>query len=787
MVLKGVANRDVDTGITHDFVVVTGFTRKDNGAMGPAETSGEIGLMDFLVGVQDEQLVGLTFNEVMDHLRGVEYPLKLQFIRNRNTVPPDFEGWALSYFPEFGDGEFHEEVRRKVKQTTVFQTYPDELQTNRLKRRYIELRGSELSFYKPAKGGAIQAIRSGFMETIDVQKVRRIKCWNAPDNQRFQVWFLMKFAGGEHVKFVFPSERAVDEWAVAVGQMADVTPSPWEHLGDDPDEEYTEEVVEAKVPDEVVVLKKNEPKHGLQPGERCKVVNIDSLKKIVYVGRLSDGREFGPFRHDELVEAPDDYEIEVPEDGWLRGSILGYTKTMMNSEWERQQARLAAEEARKGNVSALPGGSSSSSSESSAQPNQAGGALSSAAISSAGAASIFGSVSDALSSSMRRKFYFAPSERVLVLRFGNLWYNATVSGVNDDDGSYAVDYEDGDIEERVEAARIMTFKVGESFHFFSFIYLHRFIFLCFVIVPDDAPSSFTKQGYEYEVDDPVEVKRFGQKWYKAVVEGKNMGRPGSDPTYDIRYTDNDDLELMVSISRLRVATGFVYNVNALRKLVPNKPRALAHTTVAASGFGFGGEVSEIQKLQAQLRRLSEATGLSGALGGGGARGKFDSAYHRERRTSPGGGWAEPSHRDGLGEFHKPGKPVKGPPGGKPQFLKNNQPPKGSIAKAPKKKKQGAGGDDAVSRGPNKFDPSVNKAKEKKPSSGKKPREKNVIHGIKLGSKFQKNFEGHGTFVGTVVAYSKEKKYFSVKYTDGDTEELTTDALRELMGMPPRGK
>ena len=143
-------------------------------------------------------------------------------------------------------------VRRKVRQTTVFQTYPDELAgSNRLKRRYMELRGAELSFYKPAKGGAIQAIRSGFMETQDVQKVRRLKCWDAPENQRFQVWFLMKFAGGEHVKFCFGDERSVDEWAVAVGQMADVAPSPWEHLGDDPDQEYTEEVVEVKAHDEV--------------------------------------------------------------------------------------------------------------------------------------------------------------------------------------------------------------------------------------------------------------------------------------------------------------------------------------------------------------------------------------------------------------------------------------------------------------------------------------------------------------------------------------------------------
>ena len=93
----------------------------------------------------------------------------------------------------------------------------------------------------------------------------------------------------------------------------------------------------------------------------------------------------------------------------------------------------------------------------------------------------------------------------------------------------------------------------------------------------------------------------------------------------------------------------------------------------------------------------------------------------------------------------------------------------------------------------KLDPGAGKqgkraSKIAKSKEGKKPpKEKNVIHGIKLGSKFQKHFEGHGTFVGTVVSYSKEKKYFSVKYTDGDTEELTTDDLRALMGMPPREK
>ena len=205
--------------------------------------------------------------------------------------------------------------------------------TAQLKRHYVELRDQSLGFI--GHEGWCHPSNTIWIHGLDVQKVRRIKCWDAPENQRFQVWFTMKFAGGEHVKFSFRDERSVDEWAVKVGQMADVTPSDWEHLGEDPDQEYTEEVVEVKLPDEIVVLKGDVPKHGLQPRERCKVNNIDTLKKIVYVARLSDNREFGPFRHDELMEAPEDFQIEVPEDGWLRGSVLGYTKTMMNSEYEQ--------------------------------------------------------------------------------------------------------------------------------------------------------------------------------------------------------------------------------------------------------------------------------------------------------------------------------------------------------------------------------------------------------------------------------------------------------------------
>jgi hypothetical protein len=80
-----------------------------------------------------------------------------------------------------------------------------------------------------------------------VVQIRRVKCWDAPSTQRFQLLVLMKAAGGESVRFAFASEREVDQWAVAISLITDLDPSPWEHNGSDPDAEFVEEVLEVKV------------------------------------------------------------------------------------------------------------------------------------------------------------------------------------------------------------------------------------------------------------------------------------------------------------------------------------------------------------------------------------------------------------------------------------------------------------------------------------------------------------------------------------------------------------
>jgi len=252
-----------------------------------------------------------------------------------------------------------------------------------------------------------------------------------------------------------------------------------------------------------------------------------------------------------------------------------------------------------------------------------------------------------------------------------------------------------------------------------------------------------------------------------------------------RYVDSDDLELMVDVSRLRVSTGFVYNEKALRKLVPNRPRIL-------TGNGVGETKSEavnkeILALQQQLARLSAGLSAGISFGGGnmvskdgsssGVGGSGAEAAAAARGTKIDFGDAS-SHPKGLSSSKKPGKPLKSDRNSTEGKINSMKSAKSGSGFAKDSSRTAAPGANGVT----KWDPSTGKAVSKK-----KAKNPNEIHGIEIGRTFTKEFEGHGTFTGTVVEYNKEKKFFSVIYEDGDTEELRTDDLRALIGLPPRKK
>ena len=50
----------------------------------------------------------------------------------------------------------------------------------------------------------------------------------------------------------------------------------------------------------------------------------------------------------------------------------------------------------------------------------------------------------------------------------------------------------------------------------------------------------------------------------------------------------------------------------------------------------------------------------------------------------------------------------------------------------------------------------------------------------IGLQFKKHFPGHGVFTGTVVRYDAASQFFSVRYEDGDCEELSASELSPLL-------
>jgi hypothetical protein len=251
--------------------------------------------------------------------------------------------------------------------------------------------------------------------------------------------------------------------------------------------------------------------------------------------------------------------------------------------------------------------------------------------------------------------------------------------------------------------------------------------------------------------------------------------------------DSDDLELMVDVGRLRVSTGFVYNEKALRKLVPNRPRILTGNGVGETRSDAVGK--EILALQQQLARLAAGFAFGGGQSGPGGH----LPAPKDPLSGLGGGGAaaaarggkidfgdSSTHPKGLSSSKKPGKPLKSDKNSVEGKISNMKSAKGGGGVA-----REASGVDAPKAAVAKWDPTAGKLAGKK--DAKKAKNPNEIHGIELGQTFTKAFEGHGTYTGTVVEYNKEKKFFSVIYEDGDTEELRTDDLRALVGLPPRKK
>ena len=50
----------------------------------------------------------------------------------------------------------------------------------------------------------------------------------------------------------------------------------------------------------------------------------------------------------------------------------------------------------------------------------------------------------------------------------------------------------------------------------------------------------------------------------------------------------------------------------------------------------------------------------------------------------------------------------------------------------------------------------------------------------IGKHVKKHFHGHGDFIGTIVSYDAQTRWYLIKWSDGDATDVTRDRAREQM-------
>eukprot|EP01041_Mallomonas_annulata_P000091 gene91-124_t len=165
--VMGSMNRNAKNGqLVKHWMVVVGFERTESGASGVAEQCGKIMKKDFIEAVNGTDISSLTFDEAMDLISKANWPLTLRFLRDKKAtvLPSEIEGWHPILYPSL----------------------------NRRRRRYVDLREGELSFRKPAPGGAAMFHREAFFVMAGAAAVHLIQDLTLPEEQQYVVRIICK-------------------------------------------------------------------------------------------------------------------------------------------------------------------------------------------------------------------------------------------------------------------------------------------------------------------------------------------------------------------------------------------------------------------------------------------------------------------------------------------------------------------------------------------------------------------------------------------------------------------
>jgi len=147
-------------GLSTYTIVVTGFVKRPDGSKGQAESSGKIQEDDYLIGVNDINLEEKTFFDSIAEIQKAEWPMTLHFRRTAADDGEDveFKGWVLMKEPN----------------------------NDKFFRRFLQLSGTELSYFKPAYGGR-QSTRHGFIDLSKLKAISQAKDMRATEKLQIQM------------------------------------------------------------------------------------------------------------------------------------------------------------------------------------------------------------------------------------------------------------------------------------------------------------------------------------------------------------------------------------------------------------------------------------------------------------------------------------------------------------------------------------------------------------------------------------------------------------------------
>jgi len=217
---------------THgEILVIKSFQPKDNGEPGPAESTGKIKPGDQLIAVNETNLESMTFNEAVTMIKSSDWPLTMKLRRDRfatSLLPLTKDGWLkVSVTKNEGHG-VNEDTMSSSSSNVKEQTDLDvHYSGGERHRRYLELRDSQMAFFKPTIGGSAMQKPEFLIDLMNAVEFNLEKGQYESQEIEYQLQIALNesktsvetdiTAVTRHVILTFPNENDLWSWASVIG------------------------------------------------------------------------------------------------------------------------------------------------------------------------------------------------------------------------------------------------------------------------------------------------------------------------------------------------------------------------------------------------------------------------------------------------------------------------------------------------------------------------------------------------------------------------------------------